>query len=244
VVCKARLGGRSVHRPHHELCPNNRRSKGVTSKATLLQMQIDKTLRKHFETPLKPSERMSSKNATKEAGQAFFAKRKVPPKQNKEISNTNIPTAKGTTTTSTIDFDDIANMLCKEVTELVNTPAFCDGHASNRAPLAMLALAGVVMEKKSFSLFHGLTMTVPACKGMHDSPHYHSIVGQRLLLVDWTRQYGIDIQCPHCEIGILKNDRSNFSKNKALFPIFGLDGPPSWCMVMSMTCPSCRYRHT
>jgi hypothetical protein len=37
-------------------------------------------------------------------------------------------------------------------------------------------------------------------------------------------------------------DRANFSKNKTLFPIFGLDGAPAWCIVQSMTCPTCRRR--
>ena len=39
------------------------------------------------------------------------------------------------------------------------------------------------------------------------------------------------------------NDRTFFSKNKHLFPLFGLDGPPSWCIVMSMTCCKCKMRY-
>jgi hypothetical protein len=38
------------------------------------------------------------------------------------------------------------------------------------------------------------------------------------------------------------NDRTNFSKNKLLFPIFGLEGKTAWGMVMSMTCPKCKTR--
>ena len=70
-------------------------------------------------------------------------------------------------------------------------------------------------------------------------PAYHSIVGQKLLYLDWYKLYGLDIACPRCERGVLKNDRTNFSKNKILFPVFVMDGPPLWCMVMSMVC-TCR----
>jgi len=41
--------------------------------------------------------------------------------------------------------------------------------------------------------------------------------------------------------GLLQNDRTNFSKNKLLFPTFIIDGPPMWVMAMSMTCNKCRH---
>ena len=75
------------------------------------------------------------------------------------------------------------------------------------------------------------------------SPHYHSIVGQRLLCVDWVKMFGLEVNCPRCPSGVLYNDRTNFSKNKILFPIFSIEGPPQWCMVMSMVCQSCRGRY-
>jgi len=53
---------------------------------------------------------------------------------------------------------------------------------------------------------------------------------------------GLDIACPRCKNGMLENDRTNFSKNKILFPVFCIDGPPLWCMIQSMTCPRCHYR--
>jgi hypothetical protein len=52
----------------------------------------------------------------------------------------------------------------------------------------------------------------------------------------------LDVRCPRCANGVMVNDRTNFSKSKSLFPIFGMDGPPSWCIVQVMTCPICRYR--
>lgn len=47
--------------------------------------------------------------------------------------------------------------------------------------------------------------------------------------------------CPHCQ-GVLKNDWTNFSKNKMLFPTFVIAGPPMWCVIMSMTCTRCKHR--
>jgi len=84
-------------------------------------------------------------------------------------------------------------------------------------------------------------MTVPALQQSIMSAGYHSIVGQKLLHVDWN-MYDLEIKCPHCRNGVLQNDRTNFSKNKLLFPMFVIDGPPMWAMVMSMTCPCCRHR--
>jgi len=49
------------------------------------------------------------------------------------------------------------------------------------------------------------------------------------------------VPCPSCD-GNLYNDRSNFSKNQTLFPVFGLDGAPLWCIVQSMLCRKCKRR--
>jgi len=46
-----------------------------------------------------------------------------------------------------------------------------------------------------------------------------------------------------CQHSALQNNRTNFSKNKILFPIYVIDGPPIWAiMIMSMTCSRCRHR--
>jgi len=84
-------------------------------------------------------------------------------------------------------------------------------------------------------------MTVPPTNN-HMGPQYHSIVGQKLLYVDWIKMYSLEVQCLCCNRGILKNDRTNYSKNKILFPIFVMEGPPLWCMIQSMVCPCCKFR--
>jgi len=76
---------------------------------------------------------------------------------------------------------------------------------------------------------------------MHESPHHHSILGQQLLLVDWKIAHGLVLNCglANCT-GTLANTRTNFSKNKALFPVFVIDGPPLWCMVQTLACTDCK----
>jgi len=140
---------------------------------------------------------------------------------------------------------------CEGVTAKIKEPSFQMEHKGSRAPLAMLAFAGIVVEKiirgRNDNLLHkyfdGMTITVPPSKEVMMAPHYHSLVGQQLLYVDWKRMFNIEVNCPRCPTGTLVNDRTNFSKNKILFPIFDLDGPPRWCMVMSMVCSCCRGRY-
>jgi len=149
-----------------------------------------------------------------------------------------------TSTTNELSASD----LCHSVTSKVNDASFLDEHKDSRAPLAMLAFAGVVVESiirkrnvNTSDYFNGLAMTVPSTKEAMPA-QYHSIVGQELLYVNWKEMFGLEVNCTRCPTGILGNDRTNFSKNKILFPIFDLEGAPRWCMTMSMVCNCCRMR--
>jgi len=178
---------------------------------------------------------MSSTHITAEAA-GFFA-----PRQTKTTTEKSTPTPM----TAEEEVVVTATDLCMAVTKRVDNREFCEKHKAKNAPLAMIAFAEEVVEKfirpKAMDCFNGMTMTVPTCEEAGNNPHYHSIVGQKLLYVDWERMYGLEVQCPEatCE-GVLSNTRTNFSKNKTLFPIFGLEGAPSWCIVQQMTCSCCR----
>jgi hypothetical protein len=112
----------------------------------------------------------------------------------KNYNSNTPPTTTMTTAPTTPPID--GNFLQKEVTSKVNSAEFCREHYNNRAPLAMVALAGIVVDTiirpNHGALipdhFSGLTMTVPAAT-THPDPHYHSITGQQLLLVDWKRMF-------------------------------------------------------
>jgi len=257
--CKAKLRGRDIHRGHHHLCWNNRRTKGVVSVAALASIEEEKRLRQHFAASLAKKDKFSWQHTTKEAQEAFFAPRPLVQKGNKTIIHTMMSGKKSTTTATTTTTAAIigtppsscisATDLCEAVTSKVNVASFVEEHKGSRAPLAMLALAGVVVEKiicdrrvDTFEYFTGLALTVLSTKEGQMHPQYHSIVGQKLLYVNWKEMFGLEVNCPRCPTGIFANDRTNFSKNKILFPIFDLEGPPHWCMIMSMKCSCCRLR--
>jgi len=163
-------------------------------------------------------------------------------------SNTTKPARDQPTSMDVTEDNVTAEIFGSEVTAKINNAEFVKEHGESRAPLAMLAFASVVVKRnicvkgKAMEYFNGTTFHVPAITNMHDNPHCHSIVGQRLLLVDWVTLYGLEIDCPGCISGTLKNDRTNISKNKNVFPLFGISGPPAWCMTMSMVCSRCKSR--
>lgn len=260
VICRARAtakfveGYRVPKRAHHPLCLLNTKTKGLGKLSVQSVANLEDNKRyKALTRPIQPEERGSWKYSTKEAGAAFFAprKRKAAPAMTNNESEKE-PTAmpqqqqqqqlqdKGEESVTPLE-------LSKAVCQLVNDTDFIERHKSKGAPLAMLAFAEQVTEKiirrkDSFGWFNGLELEVPRCHE-DDNPHYHSIVGQKLLLVDWERMFGVLVPCPDPKCsGTLKNDRTNFSKNKTLFPIFGLDGAPAWCIVMVLKCPCCKRR--
>jgi hypothetical protein len=88
--------------------------------------------------------------------------------------------------------DDAINF-CELVSQRIKEDKFVKDFSTARGPLAMYAFAQVVMEyivkKKQIQDFSGLTIKVPPTPDMYNNPHYHSIVGQKLLLVDWILHY-------------------------------------------------------
>ena len=231
-VCKGKIVGRAVHRAHHHLC-NNRRG-GAKTKSTKAMEDEDKRLQNLFAAPLTEAEKCSGKCLTKEAAAGHFA-----PRAKSKIASSSSPAASFLKPMMGTPVN--AEVFCKAVTTKVNNASFCQKHDNAKAPLAMVAFAEEVMEKivnkkgvDIHNCFHGMTMTAPASE-KHLDPHCHSVVGQKQLHVDWKRMFGLDVPCQHCKAP-LQNDRTNFSKNKMLFPTFGLDGPPQWCVVQSVIC--------
>jgi len=198
-LCKAKQFGRSVHRAHHERCINNRKTRGM-SVSTLLLRQEEKRPEMHFNAPLAEEEKCSGKYTTPEAVQAFFTTRE---KSSTTTTTTLTSTQILSITTTTMGENDVtAADMCHTVTNILKDVAFVEEHKSSTAPLPMLAFAKavvkVVLLSKGVNVhshFNGLTVTVPATNEP-TSPEYHSIIGQKLLLVNWIRMYGLDdIQC-------------------------------------------------
>ena len=252
VVCHARHVRDTVvstcrvpNRSHHVLCVKNRNTQG---RGNLTEQNIannveEKRLKALFVAPLNPEEKASGHHLSTAAVQKFFAPKKKPPPPSSQQSAA--ATEKTTTTTTTaIDFGkSVANMLADA--------SFREQHKNKSAPLGIIAFTDEAQDKflgkkkdhESIDYhFKGLTMMVPPCDDFaNENPHCHSIVGQELLLVDWMTVCGVQVPCPDAACtGSLKNDRSNFSKNKTLFPTFGLGGAPSWCMTQTMSCRCCK----
>jgi len=224
-------------RAHHELCVRNTVTRGigpVTSQ--LLERQAEEKRPSALcNTQLKPSEKASGKCLTKEATKSFFLPR---------TATMTTPTNKVNTVVSPTIAKPMN--LSKAASTMTGDADFEKKHKNKGAPLAMTALATNIMgrlndkEGNTFftNNFDGLTFTVPPCEG-NNNPQCHSMIGQKLLLVDWIKQ-GASVPCPSDQCcGFLQNKRSNFSKNQTLFPVFGFRAP-RWCMVKRMDCNKCR----
>ena len=184
-------------------------------------------------SPITPSEKGSSRHLPSDRGHSHFSPR---------------VTGEMTATTSTTQSEQELSpgYFCKAVSTLVVNPSFPEKHKAKMAPLAVMAFAetvakDIIERKKHSDYFTGVSMTVPPCPEACNNQHYHCIVGTKFLHADWEQIHGVQVPCPDgtCR-GILQHDRSNCSKNKTLFLIFNLEGPPSWCIFMKLTCRCCR----
>jgi len=243
-ICKAKITAKFLpgypipKRAHDPRCALNKTTRGAGELTTQAAANIaDEQRYKQLTRPINQSEKFSATHLA--AATTFFAPRPKP--------TTTTSQKKAPMTMASCANDDITpSGLCAAVMKRVNNVDFREKHKKKAAPLAMIAFAEEIQERyitpnKPLACFDGISMTVPSCHEAGDNPYYHSIVGQKLLYVDWIRIYGLEIKCPdvNCK-GILENERTNFSKNKTLFPVFGLEGPPMWCIVQRMDCNCCR----
>jgi hypothetical protein len=184
VVCKARSVAllvpqtRIPKRSHHPLCIKNTKTKGKGELSSLGKASLEDDKRyKALTAPIRAEERGSWKHSTREAGENFFQ----PWKTNKQVMSAAATTRQQATT---ITPERIARL----VTEQLKNDDFRQKHESKEAPIAIIAFAKIVMDNiVNVNLhglfFDGLTMTVPDAATTMD-PYYHSIIGQKLLLVD------------------------------------------------------------
>jgi len=180
-ACKAKQHGRSVHRVHHALCVNNRWTGGLSASALEAHREEAK-LKKHFAAPLTETEKCRGEFVTPEAAAAFFTPRE--PAGKRDVSATISQTQTVTTTpkvtfTSEIASDGVVPPIefCKAVTEEVTDTSFLEENKNNKAPIAMLAFARVVVERivrnkrSDMSQFNGLAIAVPATNDFMHPQH-------------------------------------------------------------------------
>ena len=145
---------------------------------------------------------------------------------------------------------NLAKELCQVVKSTMMTRNFRKD-ASKSVPLPIHAVVQYIVKTlappheslQGNPFFHGATLTVPPYHGTAPNPHYHSIEGTKILLVDWERLVpGLKVPCPSCGCRAMKSGRTNYSHNGTAFPIFNLEGPPSWAVVQVYDCLKCGDR--
>ncbi|KAL7560211.1 hypothetical protein ACA910_003292 [Epithemia clementina (nom. ined.)] len=133
----------------------------------------------------------------------------------------------------------------------MNDPLFVESHSSEARktmPLPILAITRHVAQvTEVWFPLNTMELVIPVhcISGAPLNSHYHSVVRPSLFLVNWQSQFpGLTIPCPSNACNReLKASRTNFSKNKKLFPMFRLTGPPLWSIVMSYKCNTCKIRY-
>lgn len=199
--CPKCRGGPSSHKGHDSRCWNNKQ------KSKSMQAMEDIRLRQHFAAPLTESEKCSGKYLTKEATETFFAPREGRGDIDRSAAETAVEVTMTTTTTTTTataamtttlqSGNDLSHVTPRDfhdgVTTMVQDLNFLESTKSSRAPLPMLAFAKVVVDQvlrprsmETHDYFNGITITTPELR-QHMSPECHSIVGQKLLYVDWKK---------------------------------------------------------
>jgi len=77
----------------------------------------------------------------------------------------------------------------------------------------------------------------PVPCNQNPDPNYHSIQGSTIYYIDWSMSHpNVDLYCPKCKSRSLQHTRTNFKKNRNLFPIWNIDGTIEWCCVMKYEC--------
>jgi hypothetical protein len=83
------------------------------------------------------------------------------------------------------------------------------------------------------------------------SPHYHFIEGETFIYLDWKLQSPkVELSCWNClQAGVqkvdcwLRHERTNFSKSKALFPVWTGCGRPILAVLMNYKCDLCNSNY-
>ena len=196
----------------------------------------------------------------------YAARRKAEEREKKNVStrpalftpSTELNNTMETVKPPTVSIPKKNSKTTKDVTEPAHAPLevfkqqilsrWADVTDDVTVPKMVHALAGYIADscfghtrstQKLQSFFRGMAFCVPPIRG-NTCALYDSVVNQEILVVDWEMFFpDHSLRCPRCD-GTLQRTRSNFSKNKTLFPLFGMNGPPMYAILMGYKCPCCR----
>ena len=250
------------HRKHHVLCTRNIRTKGVAPKEIQARKDEEAALREFNRPPNQDAPNSQNEPSVL----AYFGKnaqnKKAPPKPAPVTPTKSVDPV----TVKSVD----ASSFLKSIQEDA-TSDWIRNLKRGSAPAGVVAAASwittnvvpsKIMSKKTqqakdshraqglmdqLMLFFGSDMhiTIPEQECEKSlMPIAHSVRGTKIYLVYWQLFYPtLTLRCPDCG-GSLSHDRTNFSKNKgSLFPIYRIDGPPDWAIVMKYKCGKCPKQH-
>ena len=257
-ICRAKARGMAIpHRPHHPRCSKNTttRGKGMNDGRGAEVVASEKAQAAHAKAirkQLTSAERLSASNVTQEALNTFMEHRpncssKKATTRDAENEKTQSTTETTATESSTVGGEEGVYVPTAEDFKFEVIMRVTAVPTEVHVPRAVHALASYVTDTCLGSkrcvenlkpFFTNITATVPPIAD-NTSALYDSIVGQELLVVDWELFFpSHHLRCPRCR-GNLQRTRSNFSKNKSLFPIFAMSGPPKYAILMGYKCAGC-----
>ena len=110
---------------------------------------------------------------------------------------------------------------------------------STKSPVtSVTAMAQEQMENRD--LLMGRSRCVyrfPTDTSKEPSPYYHALEGSEIFILDWRAMFpSINLPCPYCRSGTLKNYRSNMPHGQTLFPVYQANGTVMWGEVMKYRC--------
>jgi hypothetical protein len=249
------------HRGHHPRCPDKPKKPTAADKE-------EKRLKEHFKAPFAEHEKCNVP-PTKALLDIFLGPRPPQQTiTSKESSHCTVKVAPSSSTPPCFaDHGCDNSILVKSLMERVKSGFSTESKRKGGTNVAMLSFAKAVTEltipkrnvgadgivnsaasKQKHKLLRSilpadaLKVVVPIFRG--EAPLdavCHSIEGQELYIVDWELTFP-DIKLRCCQNGCtgeLSRARTNLSKNNRLFPIFRVDGAPSWCIVQSYKCIVC-----
>ena len=137
---------------------------------------------------------------------------------------------------------------------------FIVGKVEHRKPADLhIQLPTTLANHNAMEVYHSFFPPGETCftipqhhkKHTHDvapSPYYDAIAGNKIYFIDWKLIYPpTTLYCFNCKNNgthsDLVHDRTNFSKNKTLFPLWDHSGVPSWCVVMQYKCKHCNVTY-
>lgn len=230
------------HRSHHKLCPQNRITRGKSvligqEKAMDVSSLMFQTVQQRTAAlPIAPFNKTTS-HGVQSFSQATFLRHEVDLRMKKIADYSWVGTKK---------YPKVVGLMVDYICTLFEHRKPSSTAASMPSTFA---LDNAMDTYRQFFIEGSLVFTFPKeVSSFSPSPFYHALEGTTIYHVDWKLAFpSIELLCFECKNiksgtsnQYLVHDRTNFSKNKSLFPLWTNTGLPSWCVLMNYHCEKCK----